>query len=179
MPAAVAAYHDLLAADPALAAESAAALLHGQDARGLIYARRLVCGVLRPRFFTPTQYRLLHDRASGLLGQRRRLLLSPLDVELIERSVGLIARWDGRDWTDQDIEQVGVEVRRGGVRVADLRDVVAQRCGDGPVQRGGGKQDRGRDLQVALLQPPIPKRHRFFPDPSRLTAGQVCRANCR
>jgi hypothetical protein len=64
---AVAAYHDLLAADPALAAESAAALAHGQDARGLVYARRPVCGVLRPRFFTPAQFRLIHDKASGLL----------------------------------------------------------------------------------------------------------------
>lgn len=68
MPAAaVAAYHDLLAADPGLAAESAAALAHGQDARGLLYARRPVCGVLRPRFFTPAQFRLIHDKASGLL----------------------------------------------------------------------------------------------------------------
>jgi uncharacterized circularly permuted ATP-grasp superfamily protein len=68
MPAAaVAAYHDLLAADPGLAAESAAALAHGQDARGLLYGRRPICSVIRPRFFTPDQFRLLHDRASGLL----------------------------------------------------------------------------------------------------------------
>ncbi len=67
MTAAVAAYHDLLAADPGLAAESAAALLHGQDARGLVYGGRPVCGVLRPRFLAPAQFRLIHDRASGLL----------------------------------------------------------------------------------------------------------------
>lgn len=67
MTAAVAAYHDLLAADPGLAAESAAALLHGQDARGLVYAGRPVCGVLRPRFLSPQQFRLIHDKASSLL----------------------------------------------------------------------------------------------------------------
>ena len=61
------AYHDLLAADPALAAESQAALDRGQDARGLAYGDRPVCTVLRPRFLTARQYRFLHDRVNVLL----------------------------------------------------------------------------------------------------------------
>ena len=64
---AVAAYHDLLAADATLAADSQAALDRGQEARSLVYGNRPVCSVLRPRFLTPAQYRLLHDRVKVLL----------------------------------------------------------------------------------------------------------------
>ena len=68
MPAdAVRVYHDLLAADPALAADSQAALDRGQDARALFYAKRPACTVLRPRFLSPAQYRFLHDRVKVLL----------------------------------------------------------------------------------------------------------------
>ncbi len=68
MPAnAVAAYHDLLAADATLSADSQAALDRGQEARSLVYGNRPVCSVLRPRFLTPAQYRLLHDRVKVLL----------------------------------------------------------------------------------------------------------------
>jgi uncharacterized circularly permuted ATP-grasp superfamily protein len=95
MSAAVAAYHDLLAADPALAAESAAALLHGQDARGLVYAGRPVCGVLRPRFFTPAQFRLLHDRASGLLPALRTAHARAAADPAFRRQFRL------RDWEDE------------------------------------------------------------------------------
>jgi uncharacterized circularly permuted ATP-grasp superfamily protein len=64
---AVAAYHDLLAADSSLAPDSQSALERGQDARSLVYGNRPVCSVLRPRFLTPGQYRLLHDRVKVLL----------------------------------------------------------------------------------------------------------------
>lgn len=64
---AVAAYHDLLAADAVLAADSQSALERGQEARSLVYGNRPVCSVLRPRFLTPAQYRLLHDRVKVLL----------------------------------------------------------------------------------------------------------------
>jgi len=63
---AVAAYHELLA-DAALAADSQAALERGQEARSLVYGDRPVCSVLRPRFLSPAQYRLLHDRVKVLL----------------------------------------------------------------------------------------------------------------
>src|SRR5262249_12617382 len=42
-------------------------LEHGQEARGLTFGTRPVCTVLRPRFFTPAQYRFLHDRVKLLL----------------------------------------------------------------------------------------------------------------
>ena len=64
---AVAAYHDLLAGDAALAADSQASLEVGQEARSLVYGGRPVCSVLRPRFLTPEQYRFLHDRVKVLL----------------------------------------------------------------------------------------------------------------
>jgi hypothetical protein len=65
--AAVAAYHELLAADAILAADSQAALDRGQHARSLVYGNRPVCSVLRPRFLSPAQYRFLHDRVKVLL----------------------------------------------------------------------------------------------------------------
>jgi uncharacterized circularly permuted ATP-grasp superfamily protein len=64
---AVAAYHDLLGADAALAADSQAALDRGQEARSLMYSNRPVCSVLRPRFLSPAQFRFLHDRVKVLL----------------------------------------------------------------------------------------------------------------
>lgn len=64
---AIAAYHDLLAGSPTLAAESQAALDTGQDARGLFYGGRPVCTVLRPRFLSPEQYRFLQSRVKVLL----------------------------------------------------------------------------------------------------------------
>jgi len=98
MPAdAIAAYHDLLAADASLAADSQAALDRGQEARNLVYGNRPVCSVLRPRFFTPQQYRFLHDRVKALLpafqviyeraiadpGFRRQFRLNDWEEELL------------------------------------------------------------------------------------------------
>jgi hypothetical protein len=62
---AIAVYHDLLT-DP-LAAESQAQLDAQQRRRGLAYGERPLCTVLRPRFFTPEQYRFLHERVAVLL----------------------------------------------------------------------------------------------------------------
>src|SRR5262245_36965915 len=64
---AIAAYHDLLASGCALAADSQAALDKAQQLRGLFFGARPVCTVLRPRFLTPAQYRLLHDTVKVLL----------------------------------------------------------------------------------------------------------------
>jgi uncharacterized circularly permuted ATP-grasp superfamily protein len=60
-------YHDLLSAGATLAADSQAALEKSQELRGLHFGERPVCTVLRPRFLTPAQYRLLHDAVSVLL----------------------------------------------------------------------------------------------------------------
>jgi len=68
MPAdAISSYHDLLASGSALAADSQAALEKAQQLRGLLFGTRPVCTVLRPRFLTSPQYRLLHDTVKVLL----------------------------------------------------------------------------------------------------------------
>lgn len=64
---AIAAYHDLLTCGSNLAADSQAALDKAQQLRGLHFGTRPVCTVLRPRFLTPAQYRLLHDTVRVLL----------------------------------------------------------------------------------------------------------------
>jgi hypothetical protein len=64
---AVSCYHDLLAAGSSLAADSQAALGAAQHLRGLYFGTRPVCSVLRPRFLTPSQYKLLHDTVGVLL----------------------------------------------------------------------------------------------------------------
>jgi hypothetical protein len=63
---AIRAYHDLLTDD--LAAASAEHLDRQLRARGLTFGGRLLCTVLRPRFLTAGQYRLLRDRVRPLLG---------------------------------------------------------------------------------------------------------------
>jgi hypothetical protein len=60
-------YHDLLASGGPLAADSQAALETLQQLRGLHFGARPVCTVLRPRFLTPAQYRLLHGAVDALL----------------------------------------------------------------------------------------------------------------
>lgn len=64
---AVSCYHDLLASGSVLAADSQAVLEQAQQLRGLHFGARPACTVLRPRFLTPAQYRLLHDSVSALL----------------------------------------------------------------------------------------------------------------
>ncbi len=64
--AAIARYHDLLATGN-LAADSQGLLERLQHDRGLYFGPRPSCGVLRPRFLTPGQYRFLQDRVAALL----------------------------------------------------------------------------------------------------------------
>src|SRR5262245_2517258 len=64
---AISCYHDLLASGTTLAADSQAALAKAQELRGLHFGTRPVCTVLRPRFLTPDQYRLLHDTVNPRL----------------------------------------------------------------------------------------------------------------
>ncbi len=64
---AISAYHDLLTSGSCLAADSQQALDKAQQLRGLHFGTRPVCTVLRPRFLTPAQYRLLHDTVRVLL----------------------------------------------------------------------------------------------------------------
>src|SRR6476469_10717350 len=64
---AISSYHDLLTSGTTLAADSQAALEKSQQLRGLHFGTRPVCTVLRPRFLSPAQYRLLHDTVRTLL----------------------------------------------------------------------------------------------------------------
>ena len=63
---------------PELAVESDAALRAGLERRGLFFGDRPLCTVLRPRFLTPEQYRLLRDRIAVLLGAFDRALAAAL-----------------------------------------------------------------------------------------------------
>src|SRR5215471_11336079 len=92
---AVAAYHDLLASGSALAADSQAALEKAQQLRGLYFGERPVCAVLRPRFLTPAQYRLLHDTVKALLPAFQ----AAYDRALVDPVFRLQFRL--RDWEDE------------------------------------------------------------------------------
>ena len=63
---AVDAYHDVLTED--VAADSHAVLDAQTRKRDLFFGDRPLCTVLRPRFMTPAQYRLLQRRAGALMG---------------------------------------------------------------------------------------------------------------
>lgn len=63
---AVDAYHDVLTAD--VAADSQAVLEEQTRKRDLLFGDRPLCTVLRPRFMSPAQYRLLQRRAGALMG---------------------------------------------------------------------------------------------------------------
>jgi hypothetical protein len=63
---AIDAYHDLLSAD--VVADSQAVLDAQIRKRDLFFGDRPLCTVLRPRFMSPAQYRLLQRRAAALLG---------------------------------------------------------------------------------------------------------------
>jgi hypothetical protein len=58
-------YHELLTDE--MAEEAGAALDAELRRRGLFFGGRALCTVLRPRFFTPEQYRFLRDRCAILL----------------------------------------------------------------------------------------------------------------
>ena len=58
-------YHDLLTDQ--LAQDSQAQLDDQLRRRGLFFGDRPLCNVLRPRFFTPRQYRFLRQRVRVLL----------------------------------------------------------------------------------------------------------------
>ena len=63
---AIDAYHDVLTDD--VAADSQAMLDAQTRKRDLFFGDRPLCTVLRPRFMTPAQYRLLQRRAAALMG---------------------------------------------------------------------------------------------------------------
>src|SRR3954468_2638299 len=92
---AISCYHDLLASGTSLAADSQAALEKAQQLRGLHFGTRPVCTVLRPRFLSPAQYRLLHDTVQGLLPALQAIY----DLSLAEPRFR--AQFRMSDWEEQ------------------------------------------------------------------------------
>jgi uncharacterized circularly permuted ATP-grasp superfamily protein len=94
---AIAYYHDLL--NDELGAECQATLDAELRHRGLFFGDRALCTVLRPRFFTPEQYRLLRDRCAILLRAFDRAYQAALQNAALRRQFGLV------DWEEALIER--------------------------------------------------------------------------
>ncbi len=83
-------YNGLLLANPKLARRTRDALVEAQNAHGLRFNDRLICAVLRPRFFTRSRFQEL-SRVSGILADifervGRQLLASEDLLDLIDAS---------------------------------------------------------------------------------------------
>jgi hypothetical protein len=89
-------YHDLLTDE--LGAESQAQLDDQLQRRGLFFGDRPLCTVLRPRFFTPEDYRLLQSRLRVVLGAFQRAYRRALEDATLRAQFGL------QEWEEQLIE---------------------------------------------------------------------------
>ncbi len=90
-------YHELLTDE--LAAECQATLDAELRRRGLFFGDRALCTVLRPRFFTPEQYRFLRDRCAVLLQAFDRIYRAARDDAALRRQFGL------SDWEEALMER--------------------------------------------------------------------------
>jgi len=90
---AISAYHDLLT--PELAADSHVQLEDQLRRRGLYFGDRPLCTVLRPRFLTPEQYRMLQVRVEVLLGAFDKAYRAALDDAAIRAQFAL------SDWEEE------------------------------------------------------------------------------
>jgi hypothetical protein len=84
-------YHELL--NDEMGAECKATLDAELQRRGLFFGDRALCTVLRPRFFTPEQYRFLRDRCAILLRAFARAHQAALEDAALRRQFGL-ADWE-------------------------------------------------------------------------------------
>jgi hypothetical protein len=91
LPAAIAAYHDLLTDE--MAAECQAALDGALRRRGLFFGDRAICTVLRPRFLTPEQYRDIRRSLRPLLGAFARAHEAAVADAVFRRQFGLL-EWE-------------------------------------------------------------------------------------
>lgn len=87
VPDAIARYHELLTAD--VAAESQAMLSEEQRRRGVYFGDRPLCTALRPRFFSPEQYRYVRARCGLMLSAMGRLLRAALQDQALRRQFRL------------------------------------------------------------------------------------------
>lgn len=83
-------WHDALT--PSLAAESAGWLNAELKRRGLFFGDRPLCSVLRPRFFSPAQYREMRVKIAILLGAFDKALAAALEQPAI------LAQFRLEDW---------------------------------------------------------------------------------
>ena len=90
-------YHELLTDE--LAAECQVMLDAELRRRGLFFGDRALCTVLRPRFFTPEQYRFLRDRCAILLRAFDRVYQAAIGDAAVRRQFGLV------DW-EEDLMKV-------------------------------------------------------------------------
>ena len=90
-------YHELL--NDELAAECQATLDAELRRRGLFFGDRPLCTVLRPRFFTPAQYRFLQERCAILLRAFDRAYQAALEDPALRRQFRLV------DWEEAMIER--------------------------------------------------------------------------
>ncbi len=87
-------YHDLLTRE-SLAADSQQWLDRWTQQRGLYFGDRPVCTVLRPRFLTPAQYRLIAQRTALLLPAFTKVLRRALGDPVFRRQFRLL------DWEEE------------------------------------------------------------------------------
>ncbi|MEX2285181.1 MAG: hypothetical protein WEE89_22030 [Gemmatimonadota bacterium] len=88
---AIDAYHGLLTDD--LAEETSAQLTAQLKQRGLFFGERPLCSVLRPRFLTAQQYRMLQERGRVLLGAFAKIHQAALLDDSFRRQFGLLV-WE-------------------------------------------------------------------------------------
>ena len=90
-------YHSLLTDE--LGAECGAQLDRELASRGLFFGDRPLCTVIRPRFFTPQQYRFTQERATVLLGAFATAHRAALADPAVRRQFRLV------DWEEQLVER--------------------------------------------------------------------------
>lgn len=96
LQAAIEHYHELLTDD--LAGETQDQLDDQLRRRGLFFGDRPLCSVLRPRFFTPDQYRFLKERSSILLRAFDKIYHAAIEDEAFRRQFRLF------DWEEKLIQ---------------------------------------------------------------------------
>lgn len=85
-------YHDLLT--PEVAADSHEWLHRQLSARGLEFGGRMLCSVLRPRFLTVGEYRILNDSCARVLSALEKVRLAAMADSGLRKQFGLL------DWEE-------------------------------------------------------------------------------
>ena len=92
MTSAIERYHDLLT--PEVAADSHEWLHRQLDERGLEFGGRMLCSVLRPRFLSLDEYRLLSERCALVLSALEKARAAAMEDSNLREQFGLL------DWEE-------------------------------------------------------------------------------